>query len=96
MDVVPGRVAYEPNSLDPSGPRENPESGFRTFDPQEAEGETGQKLRIRPESFGDHYSQPRQFYRSMSAPERRHIQSAFAFELSRSKRRPSGVGCLAT
>ena len=83
MDVVPGRVAYEPNSLDPSGPRENPESGSRTFDPQEAEGETGQKLRIRPESFGDHYSQARQFYRSMSAPERRHIQSAFAFELSK-------------
>ena len=28
MDVVPGRVAYEPNSLDPSGPRENPQRGI--------------------------------------------------------------------
>ena len=82
-DVVPGRVAYEPNSLDPSGPRENPQRGFRTFAAQEGEGETGQKLRIRPESFADHYSQARQFYRSMSAPEQRHIQNAFAFELSK-------------
>jgi catalase len=83
MDVVPGRVSYEPNSLDPSGPRENPERGFRTFAAQEGEGETGQKLRVRPESFADHYSQARQFYRSMSGPEQRHIQSAFAFELSK-------------
>ena len=83
MDVVPGRVSYEPNSLDPSGPRENPERGFRTFAAQEGEGETGQKLRVRPESFADHYSQARQFYRSMSPPEQRHIQSAFAFELSK-------------
>jgi catalase len=82
MDAVPGRVAYEPNSLDPSGPRENPQRGFRTFAAQEGEGETGQKLRLRPESFADHYSQARQFYRSMSAPEQRHIQNAFAFELS--------------
>ena len=57
--------------------------GFRTFAAQDGESETGQKLRIRPESFGDHYSQARQFYRSMSAPEQRHIQSAFAFELSK-------------
>ena len=83
MDLVLGRVSYEPNSLDPSGPRENPERGFRTFAAQEGEGETGQKLRVRPESFADHYSQARQFYRSMSAPEQRHIQSAFAFELSK-------------
>jgi catalase len=83
MDVNPGRVSYEPNSLDPSGPRENPERGFRTFAAQEGKDETGQKLRIRPESFADHYSQARQFYRSMSEPEQRHIQNAFAFEFSK-------------
>jgi catalase len=83
LDAVPGRVSYEPNSLDPSGPRENPGRGFRTFAPQESEGETGQKLRVRPESFADHYSQARQFYRSMSEPEQRHIKNAFAFELSK-------------
>ncbi len=79
----PGRVSYEPNSLDPSGPRENPERGFRTFAAQEGENETGEKLRLRPESFADHYSQARQFYRSMTAPEQRHIQNAFAFEFSK-------------
>jgi catalase len=83
MDVNPGRVSYEPNSLDPSGPRENPQRGFRTFAAQTGEGGTGQKLRLRPESFADHYSQARQFYRSMSAPEQRHIQNAFAFEFSK-------------
>ena len=83
MDVAPGHVAYEPNSLDPSGPRENPQRGFRTFAAQEGEGETGQKLRLRPESFPDHYSQARQFYCSMSATEQRHIQNAFAFEFSK-------------
>jgi catalase len=83
MDVIPGRVAYEPNSLDPTGPRENPQRGFRTFAAQEGEDETGQKLRVRPESFADHYSQARQFYRSMSAPEQRHIQNAFASEFSK-------------
>jgi catalase len=83
MDVVPDRVSYESNSLDPSGPRENPEGGFRTFSAQEGKDETGQKLRIRAESFADHYSQARQFFRSMSAPEQRHIQNAFAFELSK-------------
>ena len=83
MDMVAGRVAYEPNSLDPSGPREDPERGFRTFAPQEGDSETGHKLRIRPESFADHYSQARQFYRSMTPPEQRHIQNAFSFEFSK-------------
>jgi catalase len=83
MDAIPGRVSYEPNSLDPSGPRENPATGFRTFARQEGGNETGGKLRIRPESFADHYSQARQFYRSMTASEQRHIQNAFSFEFSK-------------
>ena len=83
MDAIPGRVSYEPNSLDPSGPREDPERGFRSFAPQEGRDETGEKLRIRPDSFADHYSQARQFYRSMTASEQRHIQNAFSFEFSK-------------
>src|ERR1700689_4068211 len=83
MELNPGRVSYEPNSLDPRGPRENPRLGFRTFEAQDGEDETGQKLRLPPESFADHYSQSRQVYRSMSAPEQRHIQNAFAFEFSK-------------
>jgi catalase len=74
-----GRVNYEPNSLDPNGPRENPTRGFRSF----ADPESGPKLRQRPESFADHYSQARQFYRSMTPPEQANIVGALAFELSK-------------
>jgi catalase len=81
--VPTGRVAYEPNSLDSAGPRESPERGFATFAAQNASDEQGDKLRIRPESFADHYSQARMFFRSMSEPEQRHIVSAFGFELAK-------------
>jgi catalase len=81
--VPTGRVAYEPNTLDPAGPRETPDRGYTTFPSQESQQEQGDKLRVRPESFADHYSQARMFFRSMSAPEQRHIISAFAFELGK-------------
>ncbi|MCE4226651.1 catalase [Methylobacterium sp. C25] len=83
MQVPKGRANYEPNSLhlagEIGGPREDPENGFKTF-PSE---EQGQKLRIRPESFADHYSQARLFWRSMDPAEQAHIASAFVFELSK-------------
>ena len=79
MLVPEGRANYEPNSLDPASPRENPVKGFASFpDP-----ESGPKTRIRPETFADHYSQARQFWRSMTPPEQSHIVSAFTFELSK-------------
>jgi len=74
-----GRVNYEPNSWDFGGPRESPEKGFRSV-PEPVEGP---KLRIRPESFADHYSQARQFYVSQTEIERRHIANALTFELSK-------------
>jgi len=73
-----GRVAYEPNSLSESSPRETP-TGFHSA----AVTETGQKGRIRAESFADHYSQARQFYLSQTAYEQAHIASALVFELSK-------------
>jgi catalase len=77
--IPQGRVAYEPNSLDPAGVRENPKAGYRSFpDP-----ESGPKLRQRPESFADHYSQARQFYRSMTPPEQTNIVRALTFELGK-------------
>ena len=79
MSPQKGRVAYEPNSLDPSGVRESPELGFRTSD-RPVEGVT---LRIRPESFADHYSQARLFYRSQTPPEQKHLAQALMFELSK-------------
>lgn len=43
----------------------------------------GPKLRQRSDTFNDHYSQARQFYRSQTAPEQRHISMALAFELGK-------------
>ncbi|WP_140987054.1 catalase [Asticcacaulis tiandongensis] len=81
-----GRVNYEPNSWTPElgadgGPRETPE-GFRSY-PEAADGP---KMRIRPESFADHYSQARQFYISQTEVEQIHIQNALVFELSKCER----------
>ena len=74
-----GRVAYEPNSLSETSPRETPAKGFHSA----AITETGEKGRIRAESFADHYSQARQFYLSQTAYEQAHIASALVFELSK-------------
>ena len=73
-----GRVSYEPSSLDSQSPRETPK-GFRSA----ATADDGKKGRIRPESFSDHYSQARQFYRSQTEFEQAHIASALVFELSK-------------
>ncbi|MGH9074272.1 MAG: catalase, partial [Acidimicrobiales bacterium] len=83
MDNPTTRANYEPNSWGADGgPREDPAAGFETF----ATEETGPKRRIRPELFADHYSQARQFYRSQTDVERRHIAEAFVFELSKCER----------
>lgn len=83
MQVPKGRANYEPNSLhlagEPGGPREDPARGFRSFPAEEH----GPKLRVRAESFADHYSQARLFWRSMDPAEQAHIASAFVFELSK-------------
>lgn len=79
MEQPTGRVAYEPNSLSKTSPRENPTNGFRSSPITE----TGEKGRIRPESFADHYSQARQFYLSQTGYEQAHIASALVFELSK-------------
>ena len=60
-------------------PRETPAKGFHSA----AVTETGEKGRIRAESFADHYSQARQFYLSQTAYEQAHIASALVFELSK-------------
>lgn len=73
-----GRVNYQPNSFG-EGPRESPQRGFRAF----PDVESGQKVRLRAESFADHYSQARQFLNSQTPPEQRHIAMALTFELSK-------------
>jgi len=74
-----GRVSYEPSMLDKDGPREDPATGYRSF-PARVESDS---LRVRAESFADHYSQARQFYISQTKPEQDHIVAAITFELSK-------------
>ena len=81
--VFKGRANFEPNSLaeagEEGGPREDPVGGFRSF-PLPLE-ET--KVRLRAETFADHYSHARLFFRSQSAVEQAHLASALVFELSK-------------
>ncbi len=81
MEVPRGRVAYEPQSLDPEGPRASEARGFRSF--AERAPDDARKGRVRPASFADHYSQARMFYRSQSAIEQGHMAAAYTFELSK-------------
>jgi len=83
MQVPKGRANYEPNSLaeagEDGGPREDPKGGFRSFQtPVE-----GTKVRIRAETFADHFSQARLFFRSQTGIEQAHLASALVFELSK-------------
>lgn len=81
--VFVGRANYEPNSLseagEDGGPREDPVGGFRSA----AVPLEKHKVRLRAESFADHFSHARLFYRSQSEIEQAHLASALVFELSK-------------
>jgi catalase len=79
MSLQKGRANYSPNSIQPDSPRQDPRHGLASF----AEPMQGNKLRIRAESFADHFSQARQFFYSQTESEQNHIVAAFIFELSK-------------
>lgn len=79
MQVPKGRVNYEPSSLQADTPRETPD-GFRSHATAPDDGAKG---RVRAESFADHYTQPRLFFRSQTKHEQAHMASALVFELSK-------------
>jgi catalase len=79
MAVPKGRVSYEPNSLEPGAPRESLDRGFTTS----TRSVEGSPVRARSESFSDHYSQARLFYRSITPPEQKHLANALTFELGK-------------
>lgn len=81
QDINKGRVSYEPNSLGGGCPMQagRDMSGFTSF----AEKIDAQKVRARSESFFDHFSQARLFFKSQSAPEQAHIVKALRFELGK-------------
>lgn len=76
-----GRVSYYPNSLGGNQPDQVPaeQGGFVSYPEQLS----GTKVRVRSESFGDHYGQAKLFWNSMSAVEKEHIVKALQFELSK-------------
>jgi catalase len=76
-----GRVSYQPNSLGDNEPAQARQAagGYVTF-PEPTEGT---KIRARGESFFDHYSQARMFFRSQSEPEQQHLIKALRFELGK-------------
>lgn len=74
-----GRVAYEPNSLAGGCPFQAGMEGYVSF----PEPVGGDELRGHPEKFAEHYNQASLFYHSQVDWERRHLASAFAFELSK-------------
>ena len=80
-----GRVSYEPNSLAGGCPHQAGSMGFVSAHEmrRDAQAAPEDKVRAKPEKFADHYSQAQLFWRSQSAPEKRHIIAALRFELSR-------------
>ncbi|MFL1545968.1 catalase HPII [Pseudomonas sp. O39] len=81
-----GRASYEPNSIDGGWPKETPpaaqDGGFESY-PERIDAH---KIRERSESFSDHFSQARLFFRSMSKHEQEHIIAAYSFELGKVER----------
>ncbi len=77
----PGRVNYEPNSLPGGTARESAaaQGGFVSY----AGPVSGRKVRVRADSFGDHFSQATLFFQSMTEPEKQHIIQALQFELGK-------------
>lgn len=83
-EIHQGQANYEPNSVDGNYPREATDhaQAFSSY-PERVEGS---KLRVRPESFADHFSQATLHYSSLKKHEQQHIKDAYAFELSKVNR----------
>jgi catalase len=77
--VSEGIAAYNPNSLGGGCPFPAGGAGY-VHVPREV---TGPRVRVRAQSFSDHYSQATMFWESMSAVEQDHIVGAFSFELGK-------------
>ncbi|GAA4209434.1 catalase [Microbispora amethystogenes] len=80
--VHAGVAPYRPNSLDGGNPfvAGDAENAFVDAPVQVAQA---RKVRANPASFGDHYSQVRLFWLSMSPVEKEHIVRAYTFELGK-------------
>ncbi|WP_328862967.1 catalase [Streptomyces sp. NBC_00306] len=80
--VHSGTAPYRPNSLDGGCPfLAGAEDAAYIEVPVEVPA--ARKVREAPESFNDHFSQPRRFWLSMTPVEREHIIAAYTFELNK-------------
>ncbi|MFJ7239573.1 catalase [Streptomyces olivaceus] len=77
-----GVAPYRPNSLDGGCPF-TAGADMGAFVEAPVRVPEGRKVREAPESFADHFSQPRRFWLSMSPVEREHIVGAYTFELAK-------------
>ncbi|WP_440207124.1 catalase HPII [Acinetobacter oleivorans] len=82
-----GQASYQPNSIDNDWPAKTPpdasNGGFESYPEQIS----GHKLRQRSETFSDHFSQPRLYYKSLAPHEQKHVVDAYTFELSKVQRK---------
>ncbi|WP_081033723.1 catalase HPII [Acinetobacter lactucae] len=82
-----GQASYQPNSIDNDWPAETPPAasngGFESY----PEKISRHKLRQRSETFSDHFSQPRLYYKSLAPHEQKHVVDAYTFELSKVQRK---------
>jgi len=82
QSAIPAALApYRPNSIDGGKPLvATADEGGYVQTPRLVEGTV---VRASPVSFGDHFSQPTMFYRSLTPLEQAHIVEAFTFELGK-------------
>nr|WP_244429056.1 catalase [Corynebacterium halotolerans] len=80
--VHKGVAPYQPNSLDGGNPFPADEDEGALIDIP-AKIQAGEITRKKPESFDDHYSQPRMFYLSLSDVEQQHLKDAISFEVGK-------------
>lgn len=83
-----GQASYQPNSIDNNWPVETAPAaengGFESYQ----ERIDGKKIRARSESFSDHFSHARLYYKSLAPHEQKHVVDAYTFELSKVQRKP--------
>ncbi|SFS77543.1 catalase [Paenibacillus sp. 453mf] len=84
MTINQGPVSYHKNSIagNTPSPASPQEGGYQHY----AEKVEGHKIKARSSSFEDFYSQALLFWNSMSEPEKKHLISAFQFELGKVQR----------
>ncbi|MET0996322.1 MAG: catalase, partial [Mycobacterium sp.] len=89
QSAVHGGVApYKPNSLDGGCPFFAGGAKDGAFVDVPAHIAEAVNIRANPASYDDHFSQTRQFWLSMTPPEKEHIVAAYTFELAKCFEQP--------